>query len=308
MLLHSYRDVTHTRCICSDTLALEENLVFRHASHISSSYQMWFSSALTCESGFAYTLVIVGQLYAIQAVGRVAWVWKALIDISLTAFSSKPWRAVTPVPSDLVHTCTVILALGWTPRPRGGRAVILIYLTENTCYNKNIVMLFLTLMLPIVWKILNFESYPACLEDMSRCSVPPGQCRFLHSDMGETDTRWSLAHSCSLHNQAYTDKAERKALVHLFWIFLWMQVLWCVNSKTTHITGVSSHVASAGGTIEARFILAAIKLRLAVAARVVCGTFAVVRVSSVDTMSTVVAEVICLATWIENMERWQSSQ
>lgn len=70
-----------------------------------------------------------------------------------------------------------------------------------------------------------------------------------------------------------------------------------------HITGVSSHVASAGGTIKARFILAAIKLRLAVAARVVRGTFAVVRVSSVDTMSTVVAEVICLATWIENMER-----
>lgn len=68
----------------------------------------------------------------------------------------------------------------------------------------------------------------------------------------------------------------------------------------THITGVSSHVASAGGTIEARFILTAIKLRLAVAARVVCGTFAVVCVSSVDTMS-VVAQLVCLETWIERI-------
>lgn len=77
-----------------------------------------------------------------------------------------------------------------------------------------------------------------------------------------------------------------------------------ILSDVTHITGVSSHVASAGGTVEAWFILTAIKLRLAVAACVVCGTFAVVRVSSVDTMSTVVAQLICLESckriWIIN--------
>lgn len=61
------------------------------------------------------------------------------------------------------------------------------------------------------------------------------------------------------------------------------------------ITSKSSHVASAGGAIEARFFLTVVKLRLAVTACVVCRTFAVVRVASVDTVSTVEAKFICLA-------------
>lgn len=62
------------------------------------------------------------------------------------------------------------------------------------------------------------------------------------------------------------------------------------------ITGESSHVAPAGGAIEARFFLTVVKLGLAVTACVVCGTFAVVCVASIDTVSTIVAKLICLET------------
>lgn len=61
------------------------------------------------------------------------------------------------------------------------------------------------------------------------------------------------------------------------------------------ITSESSHVAPAGGTIEARFVLAVVKLRFTVTACVVCRTFAVVRVASIDTVSTMEAKLICLA-------------
>lgn len=60
------------------------------------------------------------------------------------------------------------------------------------------------------------------------------------------------------------------------------------------ITGESSHVAPTGGTIEARFVLTVVKLGLTVTACVICGTFAVVRVASIDTVSTMVAKLICL--------------
>jgi len=79
--------------------------------------------------------------------------------------------------------------------------------------------------------------------------------------------------------------------------------------KMTYITGESSHVAPAGGAIEARFVLTVVKLGLTVTACVVCGTFAVVCVASIDTVSTIVAELICLeicarkSVWTINKEK-----
>lgn len=76
-----------------------------------------FQTSLTCEAWLAHTLVIIGQLYAVQAVGGVAGIGKALVDVSFTAFSSEAWRAVTSVPSNPVHTCAVILTLGYPSGP-----------------------------------------------------------------------------------------------------------------------------------------------------------------------------------------------
>lgn len=78
----------------------------------------------------------------------------------------------------------------------------------------------------------------------------------------------------------------------------------CSSGKMTHITGESSHVAPTGGTIETRFVLTVVKLGLTVTACVICGTFAVVRVASIDTVSTMVAKLICL----ESCVRVKSSQ
>lgn len=72
----------------------------------------------------------------------------------------------------------------------------------------------------------------------------------------------------------------------------------CSSGKMTYITGESSHVAPAGGAIEARFVLTVVKLGLTVTACVVCGTFAVVCVTSIDTVSTMVAKLICLETCV----------
>lgn len=86
-------------------------------------------------------------------------------------------------------------------------------------------------------------------------------------------------------------------------------MLFCTSGEMTYITGESSHVAPAGGAIEARFVLTVVKLGLTVTACVVGGTFAVVCVASIDTVSTIEAKLICLETcaresvWTVNKEK-----
>lgn len=80
----------------------------------------------------------------------------------------------------------------------------------------------------------------------------------------------------------------------------------CSSGKMTHIAGESSHVAPTGGTIEARFVLTVVKLGLTVTACVIWGTFAVVRVASIDTVSTMVAKLICLESYVR--ECWPLSR
>lgn len=66
--------------------------------------------------------------------------------------------------------------------------------------------------------------------------------------------------------------------------------------QATHVTRVSSHIAPAGGTIEAGFVLTVVHLTLAVAARVISGALAVVCVSCVNTVTTVITQIIRLKT------------
>lgn len=57
---------------------------------------------------------------------------------------------------------------------------------------------------------------------------------------------------------------------------------------------VTSHISPAGGAIATRFVLTVVHLIFAVASSVVGGTFAVVGISCVDTVTPMVAELICL--------------
>lgn len=62
------------------------------------------------------------------------------------------------------------------------------------------------------------------------------------------------------------------------------------------ITLVSPHISPAGGAIVTRFVLTVVHLAFTVAASVVSGTFTEVSNASVDTMTPMMAEFICLDT------------
>lgn len=77
-------------------------------------------------------------------------------------------------------------------------------------------------------------------------------------------------------------------------IDLYLTVLSSVSWHT--ITLVSSHIPPTGGAIVTRFVLTVVHLAFTVAASVVSGTFAEVGDAGVDTVTTMVAEFICLDT------------
>lgn len=79
----------------------------------------------------------------------------------------------------------------------------------------------------------------------------------------------------------------------------------------THITCVSSYIAPAGGTIEARFVLTVVHLTLAVASCVISRALAVMRVPCVNTVTTMITKIIRLKScstrwWKEEISsEWQ---
>lgn len=91
-----------------------------------------YTNTRTRETWLADTLVVVGKLDTVQAAGRAARVRAALVNIPLAALAGEAGRAVTPVPPDLIHASAIVEALGCPPEPRGGTAVILIYLAQDT--------------------------------------------------------------------------------------------------------------------------------------------------------------------------------
>lgn len=66
--------------------------------------------------------------------------------------------------------------------------------------------------------------------------------------------------------------------------------------QATHVTHVASHVTPAGGAIKAGFVFTVVYLTLAVAACVIRRTFAVVCVPCVNTVATMITEIIRLKT------------
>lgn len=65
------------------------------------------------------------------------------------------------------------------------------------------------------------------------------------------------------------------------------------NNKT-HVTLVASHISPAGGAIAAGFIFTVVHLAFAIASSVIGRTFTIVGVPSVDAVTAVVAQFICL--------------
>lgn len=55
-------------------------------------------------------LVVVGQLHAVKASWGVARTRQALVDVALAVLPGEARRACARVPSDAVHTLTVIQA------------------------------------------------------------------------------------------------------------------------------------------------------------------------------------------------------
>lgn len=64
------------------------------------------------EGASADTLVVIGELDAVQAALRAAGVGQALIDVPLTPLPSEAWRAATTEAPDPVHALATIEAEG----------------------------------------------------------------------------------------------------------------------------------------------------------------------------------------------------
>lgn len=78
------------------------------------------------EDAAADTLVVIGELDAVQAALRAAWVGQAFIDVPLTPIPSKARQTATTVASDPVHTLAAIKAVG------APSAVIDVFFTQQT--------------------------------------------------------------------------------------------------------------------------------------------------------------------------------
>lgn len=161
-------------------------------------------SYLTCEAKLADALVIIRQLDAVEGVGRVAGLWAALVDVSLTSLSGEPWRTVTAVSTHPVNTGAVVLALRCATGPCRHGAVVLIYLTQYTCVKDFILAWALEYYLAVKWT-KHDRTYPVCQVGRSRCSGPPGQYKSLRSDTGKSGTHWSPSRSSAHHTLANTD-------------------------------------------------------------------------------------------------------
>lgn len=89
-------------------------------------------SGLTCEAGLADALVVVGQLDAVEAVGRAAGVGQTLVDVALAPLTREAGRAVAAVSAHFVHAGAVVEALGRSAaRPQRRCAVVLVDLAED---------------------------------------------------------------------------------------------------------------------------------------------------------------------------------
>lgn len=66
----------------------------------------------TGEGASAHALVVVGELYAVQAALRAAGAGQALVDVPLAPLPRKARQAATAVAADLIHTLTTIEAVG----------------------------------------------------------------------------------------------------------------------------------------------------------------------------------------------------
>lgn len=87
----------------------------------------------TCEAWLADTLVVIGQLDAVETVGGTAGVGEALIYVTLTSFSCETRGAIAAVAAHSVHTSAIIQALrSSTAQPHGWSAVIFVNFTENS--------------------------------------------------------------------------------------------------------------------------------------------------------------------------------
>ena len=83
-----------------------------HPTSRQSGWSSWKGAQLTSEGAAADAQVVVGELYAVQAALRAAGVGQALVDVPLTAFSSKAWQAATTVAPNPVYTLATIKAVG----------------------------------------------------------------------------------------------------------------------------------------------------------------------------------------------------
>ena len=91
------------------------------------------SSCLTCEAWLADTLVVIGQLDAVETVGGIAGVRETFVYVSLTSLSCESRGTIAAVSTHSVHTGTIVEALGRrTAQPQRLSTVIFIDLTENT--------------------------------------------------------------------------------------------------------------------------------------------------------------------------------
>lgn len=87
----------------------------------------------TCESWFADTEVVVGQLDAVQTVCRTTGIGEALVNVTLTPLSGESRRAVAAIASHSINTGAIVQTL-WRgiSQPQWWGTVILIDLTKNT--------------------------------------------------------------------------------------------------------------------------------------------------------------------------------
>lgn len=94
--------------------------------------------SLTCEAGLADTLVVVGQLDAVEAVGGAAGVGQTLVDVALAPLPREPGRTVAAVPAHFVHAGAVVEALGRSAAgPQRRSAVVFVDLTQDTCRGRS---------------------------------------------------------------------------------------------------------------------------------------------------------------------------
>ncbi len=90
-------------------------------------------SSLTCEAWLADTLVVIGQLDAVQTVGGTAGARETLIYVSLTSFSCESRGTIAAISTHSVHTGAIVQALRRsTAQPQRWSTVVFINLTENT--------------------------------------------------------------------------------------------------------------------------------------------------------------------------------